>query len=64
MARLTLNFQRILYYLKGKDWTSPSKIGTDLKGAEFHSAWASPKCLSLVKHGLLKRNKKGWYKLK
>lgn len=57
---------------KTGDWTSPTYIGNEwglkLTGekffaARYHSSWASPKCKRLVKLGLIKRNKKGWYKL-
>lgn len=54
----------IARYLLGKGWTSPTEIGCALKGKRFHSAWASPKCKALVRRGLIKRNKKGWYKIK
>lgn len=52
---------RILRYLRGKNWTSPTQIGMDLH--RQHSAWASPKCLKLVAAGKLRRSKRGWYKL-
>lgn len=57
----------ILKFLRGRDWTSPTEIGNEysyyLGVPGYHSSWASPKCLSLVKEGLLERNKRGWYKL-
>lgn len=59
---LTASEDFIILFLKGRDWTSPTKIGESW-GVGYHSAWASPKCKKLVKIGLLKRNKKGWYKL-
>ena len=65
---LTKSEEWIISYLKGKDYVSPSVIGTEhartfgFSGAH-HSCWASPICLRLVEKGLLLRNKKGRYKL-
>jgi hypothetical protein len=68
------NYADILEFLKDRDYTSPTIIGQSVGGyvinAEYdspykqlrHSAWASPICLRMVKMGLLRRNKKGWYK--
>lgn len=63
----------IIEYLTGRDWTSPSDIGWahgdhlleqgKCVGTGHHSSWASPKCLKLVKAGLLERNKRGRYRL-
>lgn len=60
---MTKTKQFILSYLKGKEFTSPTEIGSAYCQG-LHSAWASPKCLSLTKEGYLERNDKGWYKLK
>lgn len=57
-------------YLDGRGWTSPSVIGIaygdHLHGNNsfhnYHSAWASPRCKSLVKKGLVVRNDKGHYR--
>jgi len=59
----------ILEYLKGKDyWTSPTLIGNAYGNthgmSERGSSWASPKCIKLVKKGLLIRNGYGHYKLR
>ena len=62
--RISNQGREILKFLEGKSWTSPTEIGHTLKGEGYHSQWASPKCLLLVRQGLLKRNKKGWYRLK
>jgi hypothetical protein len=65
---LSVEQKAIISYLNGKDFVSPTEIGNqvggDLTGHFQHSAWASPKCLKLVSMGLLRRNKKGWYKIK
>lgn len=60
----------ILGYLEGKDFTSPTEIGKAYgwqtygdHGRGYHSSWASPHCLALVKQGKLERNPKGWYRL-
>jgi len=61
----------IIKYLYGRGYVSPTQIGhaygDHLYGNNsfhtFHSAWASPKCLALVKDGLLDRNEKGHYAL-
>jgi hypothetical protein len=62
----------IINYLDGKDFTSPSDIGAAYGEFKhglhhcktgYHSALASPKCLKLVKQGILKRDHRGWYRL-
>lgn len=51
--KLTKSEEWIISYLKGKDYVSPSVIGTEhartfgFSGAH-HSCWASPICLRLV----------------
>lgn len=65
MTKLTEYENMILDYLQGKEFVSPTQIGRDLHPSRLHgSSWASPKCLHLVKLGLLKRNNKGWYATK
>jgi hypothetical protein len=61
MKRLTNCQKRIMQFLDGRDWTSPTDIGNGLN--RYNSAWASPKCLSLVKLGALERNEKGHYRV-
>ena len=61
MKKLTYCQERIMRFLQGKDWTSPTDIGNGLN--RYHSAWASPKCLALVKLGALERNEKGHYRI-
>ena len=69
---MTKTQEWIVRYLKGRGWCSPTQIGLahgDSKHGNpsfhsYHSAWASPKCLDLVKKGVLKRSDKGHYKLK
>ena len=66
--KLTTHQLRILGYLAGKDWTSPSEIGHEVggkssSGIRYHSNWASPKCLRLVELGRLERNAQGLYRL-
>lgn len=58
----------VVDYLKGKDYTSPSRIGIDHARTfgfsdTHHSSWASPVCKRLVEKGVLIRNPKGHYKL-
>jgi hypothetical protein len=67
--KTTTSQQCVLDYLKDKDFTSPSVIGSS-HAREFgfnpwkhHSNWASPICKRLVERGLLERNSKGYYKL-
>ena len=61
-GRLTRNEQRVLDYLQGKEWVSPTEIGKTLHPTRMYgSPWASPLCLRLVNKGLLERNDKGWY---
>jgi hypothetical protein len=64
--KLSENELNICQYLAyNRDWISPTIIGGSCgPNPNSHSAWASPICLRMVKKGLLKRNKKGWYKLK
>jgi hypothetical protein len=71
MEEKKLSFQQsmiIEYLRRGGGYVSPTRIGnvigTSLGFTNWHSAWASPKCLKLVKLGLLERNKHGWYKIK
>jgi len=72
---MTKNQAEIMMYLYNRNYyTSPTEIGNEVGGyvigADYssgykqlrHSAWASPICLRMVKMGLLKRNKRGWYK--
>ena len=56
------NKLKIVTYLKGKGWTSPTKIGK-ASTENSHSNWASPKCKELVELGFLQRNNDGWYRL-
>jgi len=49
---------------ESKRFVSPTELGRTLKGGNYHSAWASPICLKMVKMGLLGRNKKGWYRIR
>lgn len=70
--KLTANENKILNYLKSEwdvydqqyRWISPTWIGEACGNKAYVSAssWASPICLRLVKKGLIKRNKKGWYR--
>lgn len=62
----------ILEFLKGRDFTSPSDIGEAYgrykhgdfhHKAGYHSAWASPRCKRMVRHGQLLRNDRGHYRL-
>ena len=71
----TKNEVDILDFLKDREYVSPTEIGNVVGGyvidANYvsgykkrrHSAWDSPICLRMVKKRLLKRNKKGWYKI-
>ena len=61
MRKLTYHQKKIMLYLTGKDFTSPTEIGNALN--HRHSAWASPKCLTLVALGALERNEKGHYRI-
>jgi hypothetical protein len=57
---ITPNEERILEYLLEKgEWVSPTEIGKMVGGGKWHSAWASPICLRLVRRGLLMLDKKG-----
>ena len=58
--KLTRTEQWVMDYLQDTDWTSPTDIGRAY--GVSHSAWASPRCLSLVKKGLLERNERGHYR--
>ncbi len=68
--RISKNEARILDYLKGKEWVSPTQIGAIVGGNGYFygtivtrgSSWASPICKRLVNKGLLQRNDKGWYR--
>jgi DNA-binding IclR family transcriptional regulator len=63
--KLSEGHERILEFLsKNPGWHSPTEIGRTVKGPKYHSSWASPKCKSLVKRGLLERNEKGHYRFK
>ncbi len=62
--KLNLCEKWIVDFLKGKCWTSPTRIGNAYGGGQCHSSWASPKCLRLVEMGLLERDDRGWYRLK
>ena len=63
---ITIQQQKILDYLSGRGWVSPTELGENVGGKEYNSSssWASPKCLALVKSGHVTRNKRGQYKLK
>lgn len=66
MKDLSMPQQRILKYLYHKwewmpEWISPTHIGQEVGGFPRHSAWASPKCLALVKKGLVLRGPGGKY---
>lgn len=41
--KLSAQHQRILRFLQGRDYTSPTRIAEELRCG--HSSWASPKCL-------------------
>jgi len=64
MPEITAYQSEILMYLKDKEgFISPTEIAS--KVGHYHSSsWASPKCLNLVKQGLLIRNNKGHYAIK
>ncbi len=60
---MTHNEQRVLDFLRGKEWVSPTEIGKTLQPTSMYgSPWASPVCKRLVNKGLLQRNDKGWYR--
>lgn len=63
---ITFQQQKILDYLSGREWISPTELGekVGLKQYNSSSSWASPKCLALVKSGHVTRNRRGQYKLK
>ena len=66
MQNLSVPQQQILKYLHVKwefmpEWISPTQIGKDVGGSNRHSAWASPKCISLAKKGLIDRSINGTY---
>ena len=61
-TKLTENEQRVLEYLKGKDFISPTQIASALTLQDYNSAWASPICKRLINKGLLQRNDRGWYR--
>jgi hypothetical protein len=65
---MTTQREWILKYLEGRGWTSPTQIGRaygdSIHGGNSPSAWASPKCKALVRHGLIDRNDDGWYRLR
>lgn len=56
--------EKVLQFLKGKDWTSPTDIGKSLWGPKHHSSSASPVCLRMVEKGLLERNDRGHYRIR
>ena len=61
--KITNQQQWILNYLKDMDdFVSPTEIGGQYS-KNHHSSWASPKCLKLVKMGLLERNNNGHYRI-
>lgn len=59
--RISKNEARVLEYLRGKDYVSPTEIGQNI-GFGKQSSWASPICKRLVNKGLLQRNDTGWYR--
>jgi len=66
MKSITDAQEGILKYLaKEKKFVSPTNIGLAF-GCSYESAspWASPRCLGLVKKGLLVRSNKGHYAIK
>ena len=58
-------YEWIINYLKeNAGWVSPTKIGREYGktiGKYYHSSWASPKCLKLIKMNLIIRNEDGHY---
>ena len=64
MSRKLASWQQKVYdYLLrlSPGYASPTQIARDVYGGAATSSWASPKCLSLLKKGYVKRNKRGWY---
>ena len=63
---ITFQQQKILDYLSGRGWISPTELGEKVGLRQYNSAssWASPKCKALVKSGHVTRNKRGQYRLK
>lgn len=66
MTKLTEKQEKILSYLAGRGWTSPTEIGQKLfkKRYDVASSHVSPTCKILVKLGLLERSSRGHYKVK
>lgn len=65
MNNITTNQQKVLDFLKNKNWTSPTKIGLEAGGKDYVSAsgWACNILKKLVLYKLVKK-RKGTYKLK
>ena len=59
---ITKTEQFVFEYLQKRagKWISPTEIGNAYKSG-YHSSWASPKCLKLVKIGAIERNEDGHY---
>jgi len=60
---VTLNEGAVMKFLAGKDFTSPTEIGSGAFGLLYNSSKASPICLRLVKKGLLERSQRGHYRI-
>jgi hypothetical protein len=56
----------ILSFLRGREWTGPTDIARAVGPPGSHSAWASPRCIRLVRKGLLERGgpRAGHYRLR
>jgi hypothetical protein len=61
--KLSDNEMKVFIYLMNNNTRviSPTEIGNKVGGSGRHSAWASPICKRLVKHGIIFRSAKGHY---
>lgn len=62
--KLSIEQKFILNYLKDKEWVGPTQLGLVYgKTYTSASAWATPKCKSLVSQGLLEKSLRGLYQI-